>query len=121
MRRLLGVLGMLALVGFFVPGTAPAAPTAASVRCLQISPNDTPGTCTYKATSLETEVLSALALQGYTLDWVQEGEPQHLACTAAPCNEPGLTFTADAGTTIRVTVTQGVVVVRQVVVAGASV
>jgi hypothetical protein len=121
MRRLLGALGMAVLVGGLVPGSAPAVPAAASIRCLQISPNTTPGSCTYKSTVFEHETLTAFTLNGWTLDWVSNGTAMHVACTSGSCrNEPGFSFTADAGTTIRVTVTRGVVVVRQVVAAGRS-
>ena len=122
MRKLFGALAMTALIAGLTPGTAPAVPAAASIRCLQLSPNATPGSCTYKSTSFEHETLSAFTLGGWTLDWVQNGQPQHVACTSGSCrNTPSFPFTADAGTTIRVTVTKGLVVVRQVVLAGHSV
>src|SRR5262245_60538244 len=121
MRRSLGAIGITVLLSGLVPATAPAVPAAASVRCFQVSPNNTPGSCTYRATTFEHEVLTAFTLKSYTLDWVSSGTQMHFACTSGSCrNEPGRTFTADAGTTIRVTVTKGVVVVRQVVLAGRS-
>ena len=123
MRRLFGGLAITALVVCLTPGTAPAVPAAASIRCLQLSPNaTTPGTCTYKSTTFERETLSAFTLHGWTLDWVQNGQAHHVACSTGSClDTPSFPFTADAGTTIHVTVTQGLVVVRQVVFAGHAV
>ena len=122
MRTLLVALGMSVLVGGLVPGSAPAAPAAASIRCLQISPNSTPGSCTYKSTTFQQETLSAFTLKGWTLDWVQNGQHHSVVCTTGSCrNTPSFAFTADAGTIIHVTVTQGIVIVRQIVVAGRSI
>jgi len=119
MRKLLGAIGVAVLVGVFLPGTAPAVPATAAVHCAQVSPNNTPGSCTYKATSFQHEVLTAITLGGYTIDWFSHGQHLHFACTSGSCrNEPGRGFDADAGTTIHVTVTHGIVIVRQVVVAG---
>ena len=116
MRKLLGLLAIPVLVAGFVPSTAPAAPMAATVRCLQVSANSTPSSCTYRSTIFETETLSAFTLQSWTVDWFQQGVHRFFACTQGSCrNEPGFTYTADAGTTIHVTVTQGLVLVRQVV------
>ena len=117
MRKLFGVLGVAVLVGIGVPNLAPGAPAAASIRCLQTSPSTAPGSCTYRSTIFEQETLTAFALTGYTLDWVENGSPRHVECTAGPCSEPGLTFNADAGTTIHATVTQGILLVRQVAAA----
>ena len=67
-------------------------------------------------------MLTAFTLKGYSVDWTQDGVQHSFACTAGSCrNQPGFKFTADAGTTIHVTVTQGIVVVRQVVIAGTPV
>jgi len=122
MRKLLGGVAVAMVIAGLVPGTAPAVPAAASVRCIQVSPNTTPGSCTYKATAFRHEVLTAFTLGGYTIDWVEGGRQQHYGCTAGSCrNQPGFGFNADPGTTIHITVTKGVVVVRQIVVAGRSV
>jgi len=119
MRRFLGVAAMAAMVGGLA-GTAHGVPATAAVHCVQVSPANTPGSCTYKATAFQRETLTAAALKGYTIDWVSHGEALHYACTSGACRiEPGRTFTADPGTTIHITVTQGVVVVRQVA-AGSS-
>lgn len=119
MRRLIGAIGLAVIVGGLSPVTAPAVPATVVVRCAQISPNDTPATCTYKATVFEHEVLTAFTLGSYTIDWFDHGAHLHYACTAGSCRiQPGRSFNADAGTTIRITVTHGIVVVRQVVVAG---
>ena len=115
-RKLLGFISAGALAVGLMPSSAPAAPVAASVRCLQISPNNTPSSCTYKSTIFQKETLSASTLQSWTLDWVEQGVHRSFACTQGACrNEPGFNYTADAGTTIHVTVTKGFVLVRQVV------
>ena len=119
MRKLFGAISVAVLIGGLIPSISHAAPAAASIRCLQISPNKTTASCTYRSTIFEKEVLTAFAATSYTLDWVNNGTPQHAGCTAGPCSQPGLAFQADAGTTIRVTVTQGIVIVRQVATAPA--
>jgi hypothetical protein len=121
MKRVIGAIGIVVLIGGLVPAIAPAVPAAASVRCFQVSPNNTPGSCTYKSTAFEDEVLTAFTLKSYTLDWVENGQHRSLSCTSGACrNEPGFAFSADAGSTIRVTVTKGVALVRQVNLAGRS-
>jgi hypothetical protein len=116
MRKLLGLLAIPVLVAGFVSSTAPAAPVAASIRCLQVSVSNTPSSCTYRSTVFETETLTASTLQSWSVDWVQQGVQRSFVCTQGSCrNESGFTYKADAGTTIHVTVTKGFVLVRQVV------
>jgi len=122
MRKTVGLIALVMLVAGFVPGTAPAVPATAVVKCAVSSPNNVPATCTYKSTQHDRQVLTAITLKSYTLEWVDGGKHLFYACTAGACrNEPGRFFYADKGTTVRVTVTKGIVVVREVNIGGVPV
>jgi len=107
------------LVAGFVPSIASAVQATAVVKCAVVSPNNVPASCTYVSTQRDRQVLTAFTLRSYTLEWVDRGNHRYFACTTGSCrNEPGLAFYADRGTTVRVTVTRGIAIVREVNIGG---
>jgi hypothetical protein len=122
MRKSFGFFAAVLLVAVVVPNLAPAAPATAAVKCAVGSPGNVPASCTYKSSQHDRQVLTVVTLQSYTLDWVDQGNHLFYSCTSGACRyEPGRAFYADAGTTVRVTVTKGFVVVREVNIAGRSI
>lgn len=115
MRRSVGLIALAVVVAGFVPGTAPAAPATAAIKCAVSSPSNIQASCTYKSSQSDRQVLTVVTAGSYTIDWVEGGNHFSYACTAGTCRvEPGRAFRADKGTTVRITVTKGVVVVREV-------
>jgi len=115
MRKSFGLIALAMVVAGFVPGTAPAVPATAAVKCAVASPSNVPASCTYKSSQSDRQVLTVVTLQSYTIEWVGAGKHLSYACTTGACRiEPGRAFYADKGTTVRITVTKGIVVVREV-------
>jgi hypothetical protein len=115
MRKSFGLIALAVVVAGFVPGTAPAVPATAAIKCAVASPNNLPASCTYKSSQSDREVLTVVTLRSYTIEWVEAGNHFSYSCTTTACRiEPGRAFYADKGTTVHITVTKGFVVVREV-------
>jgi hypothetical protein len=122
MRKVLGVVALATVVAGFVPTVAPAIPATATVKCAVVSPNDVRATCTYRSTKSDRQVLTAMTLKSYTIEWVSHGHHFSYVCTTGSCRiEPGRAFYADEGTTVRITVTKGFVAVREINLGGTAV
>ena len=115
MRKSFGLIALSIVVAAFVPGTAPALPATAAIKCAVSSPGNVPASCTYKSTQSDRHVLTVLTLRSYSIEWVEAGNHLSYTCTAGACRiEPGRAFYPDKGTTVHITVTRGIVVVREV-------
>jgi len=113
MRKVLGVIALATVVAGFVPTIARAVPATAAVKCAVVSPSNVRASCIYRSTKSDRQVLTAMTLESYTIEWVSLGKHFSYACTTGRCRiEPGRAFYADEGTTVRITVTKGFVVVR---------